>query len=158
MKLLALAAVLAMTGTQARAAPRPRSERAVTIASSSDVSRAVLDPHTRSRHGAIVRRALLDVLERTGSNVRHPGIPLRQIDVSIVAWRIAPAGRGIDVSTELRVVICDDHGRMLSILVGRARISAPSDTRLAELREQALTEAVGGMSSSLQSQLARETS
>jgi len=55
-------------------------------------------------------------------------------------------------------VICDDQGKMLSIVTGRARISAPGHTRIAELREQAVAEAVGGMMQTLQSQLDRTTS
>ena len=64
-----------------------------------------------------------------------------------------------DVSAELKVVLCDDHGKMLSIVTGRATVSAPrGKVRIAELREQALTEAVGGLTHSLQSQLARAAS
>jgi hypothetical protein len=83
---------------------------------------------------------------------------MRQVDVAIVAWRVQPATDRITVSAELRVVVCDEHGRILSILTGRASVSAPRATQITELREQALAEAVGGMSHSLQSQLARTTS
>jgi hypothetical protein len=48
---------------------------------------------------------------------------------------------------------------MLSIVTGRATVSAPSrGAPIAELREQALAEAVGAMSRSLHSQLVRATS
>jgi hypothetical protein len=159
MRTLVLVVALSVAGTAASAAPRPRTERAVTIASSSDESPGVLDAHARTLHGAIVRRALLDVLQRSGANVRHAGIGPRQIDVAVVAWHIAATAAQLSVMAELRVVVCDDRGRMLSIVTGRASVSAPlRAARLEELREQALAEAVGAMSRSLYSQLARATS
>lgn len=159
MRTLALVAAIAMTGGVAASAPRPRNERGVTIASSGDASPGVLDAHTRQHHGEIVRRALLDALHRSGADVRHAGIGPRQLDVAIVAWHVASTAIRIAVTADLRVVLCDDHGKMLSIMSTRASVSAPSGTAaLAELREQALTEAVGGMTRSLQSQLDRTTS
>jgi hypothetical protein len=158
MKTLALVVALAMIGGVAAAAPRPRGERGVAIASSGDASPGVLDAHTRQRHGEIVRRALLDVLHRSGADVRHAGIGPRQLDVAIVGWRVVSRAARIDVTADLRVVLCDDHGKMLSILSGRATVSAPHGTNLDELREQALTEAVGGMTRTLQAQLERTTS
>jgi hypothetical protein len=155
---LVLVIALSIVGTAASAAPRPRNERAVTIASSSDDSPGVLDAHTRKRHGEIVRRALLDVLQRSGADVRHAGIEPRQIDVAVVAWHVTQTGRQISVAAELRIVVCDDRGKMLSIVTGRAIVSAPNRaTPIAELREQALAEAVGAISRSLQSQLVRAT-
>jgi hypothetical protein len=163
MRALALAIAVFVAGSviphRANAAPRPRSERAVTIASASDDSPGALDAHARKRHGEIVRRAMLDVLQRTGADVRHAGMEPRQIDVAVVAWRVTQAAADLSVGAELRVVVCDAHGRMLSIVTGRATVSVPSrGARIAELREQALAEAVGAMSRSLQSQLARATS
>jgi hypothetical protein len=158
MRTLALVVALAVSGGAAAAAPRPRSEYGVTIASSGDDSPGVLDVHTRRRHGEIVRRALLDVLHRWGANVRHDGIAPRQLDAAIIAWHVASSASRTDVSAELKVVLCDDHGKMLSIMTGRATVSAPrGNVRLAELREQVLAEAVGGMTRSLQSQLDRTT-
>jgi hypothetical protein len=174
-------------GDVAVATPRPRGSAAVRIASSSDASPGVLDAHARRRHGEIVRRALVDVLHRSGTEIagiarvvasagaagsaeddrrdgRHAGIAPRQIaprqiDVTVVAWKISPEAMDVSVTAELRAVVCDHHGKMLSIVTGRARVSAPARfARIAELREQALAEAVGGMSQSLHSQLVRPTS
>jgi len=159
MRAIALAIALSFAGSAASAAPRPRNERAVTIASAIDDSPGVLDAHARRRHGEIVRRAMLDVLQRSGADVRHAGMEPRQIDVAVVGWRVTQAAADLSVGAELRVVVCDAHGLMLSIVTGRATVSAPSrGARIAELREQALAEAVGAMSRSLQSQLARATS
>ena len=159
MRPIALVIALCVAGSSAIAAPRPRSEHAVTIASASDDSPGVLDAHARKRHGEIVRRALLDVLQRSGADVRHAGMEPRQIDVAVVAWRVTLTAAALSVAAELRVVVCDGRGRMLSIVTGRATVSAPSrGARITELREQALAEAVGAMSRSLPSQLARATS
>jgi hypothetical protein len=141
------------------AAAGPRGVPGVTVASSSDSSPGVLDAHARSQHGEIVRRALLDVLRRSGADVRHAGIGPRKLDAVVTAWRISTAAHQTDVAVELRVVIADDHGRMRSILTGRARVSAPAApgraTPLAELREQAIAEAVRSLRPALEDQLAR---
>jgi hypothetical protein len=156
MRTLVVAAALALTAHIAAAAPR--GAPGVVIASSSDSSPGTLDVRARVQHREIVRRALLDVLHRSGADVRHAGIGVRRLDVAIVAWRVTPSTGQLDVAVELRVVICDETGRMLSILTGRARMSAPDRAPLPALREQVLAEAVRGMTSSLQSQLARAVS
>jgi len=159
MKTLALVVALATLGNVAGAAPRPRGERGITIASAGDASPGVLDALTRRHHAEIVRRALLDVLHRSGADVRHAGVGPRQLDVAIVGWRVTSTATTTDVTAELKVVLCDDHGKILSIVTGRARVSGPRDpSRLAELREQALTGAVGGMTHTLHSQLDRAVS
>jgi hypothetical protein len=155
MRNLAVVLALVVAGSPVAAAPRPSG---VTIASASDTSPGGLDAHARQRHSEIVRRALREALRHSGSRAPHTAIAPRQLDITIVAWRVAPSPRRIDVSIELRVVICDRHGRMLSIVTARARVSSPSPgARLAELREQALAEAVGAITQSLQSQLDRAT-
>jgi hypothetical protein len=156
-----LVLVIALLGTANIGFAIPRSDAAVgvTITSSSDASPGVLDAHARKRHGEIVRRALLDVLHRSGTTVRHARTGARQIDISVVAWRVVPTAHELAVFAELRAVVCDDRGRMLSIVTGRATVSVPArNARLPELREQVLAEAVGGMTRSLQSQLGRATS
>ncbi len=149
---LTLAVALGVFGAgEASAAPAPLG---VMIASSNDASPGVLDARVRKRHGEIVRRALLDVLHRSGADVRHSGRLPRQIDIAIVAWHIVSTADQIRVSADLRVVLCDGHGRILSIVTGRARLTVPRlRARLPELREQVLAEAVAGMTRSLQSQL-----
>jgi hypothetical protein len=158
MLVVAISLVAAATSL-ANAAPALRIERGVTIASASDASPGVLDPHARKRHGEIVRRALHDVLQRSGADVRYAGIGARQIDAAVVGWRVAQDVAQLSVSAELRVVVCDERGKMLAIVTGRARVSSPvRSARLADLRAQALAEAVGAMSRSLPPALARATS
>jgi hypothetical protein len=159
MRSLAVVLALVVAAPLAVAAPRPRNEVGVRVATASDTSPGTLATGVRARHADVVRRALLEALHRSGADVRRAGEPLKQIDVSIIAWRVASAAERTDVSTELRVVICDGHGRMLAIVTGRAKISAPGrNAPIAELREQALAEAVGGITRSLQSQLERANS
>jgi len=149
MRIIALAVAVVLSGSIAHASAH--GERAVTIASASDASPGVLAPAARKRHGAIVRQAMLDVLRRAGVSVGHAGA--RQLDVAVIAWRIVPRAGTTDVTAELRVVVCDGHGKMLAIVSGRATVSG-SSAQLTSLREQALAEAVGGMTRTLRSQLA----
>jgi hypothetical protein len=160
MRIFPVLIAMAVTGSlaaAAAAAPGLRGRPGVTIASASDASPGRLASHERERHAEIVRQALRDVLHRSGADVRRGGMPMRQIDVSVVGWNVATLAGRIDVSAVLRLVICDDHGRMLSIVTGRASVSGRS-TQLAALREQVLAEAIGGMTRQLASQLARATS
>jgi hypothetical protein len=154
MRSLAVIVALSVMGSVATATPRPRSEQGVTITSAEDASPGTLNRRVRARHGDVVRQALLDVLRRPGADVRLAGIGPRQIDVSVVSWRVTPRARWTDVSAELRIVVCDSRGKMISIVTGRATVSG-ARTQIAQLREQALAAAVGGMTDSLQSQLAR---
>lgn len=160
MRTLALALIVALIAPASIAVAQPRHAAAsgAAIASSSDQSPGVLDAHARKRHGEIVRRALLDVLHRSGTNLRHAGAGAHKIDIAVVAWRVVPAGRELSMSVELRAVVCDERGRILAIVIGRASMSAPARARLPALREQLLAEAVAGMSRSLQSQVGRATS
>lgn len=128
---------------------------AVMIASSSDTSPGVLDAHARTEHGAIVRRALRDVLRRAGAEVRLTGSGARRLDVAVVAWRVLPAAQQTEVAVEIRVIVNDERGRMISIVTGRAKVSAPGSAKLAELREEAIAEAIRGIAPTLQTQLAR---
>jgi len=157
--LIVAISLIAAATSAADATPHPRSERGVTIASASDDSPGVLDAHARRRHGEIVRRALHDVLLRSGADVRYAGIGARQIDAAVVGWRVTQNAAQLSVSAELRVLVCDGRGKMLAIVTGRASVSSPArGARLAEMREQALAEAVGAMSRSLPPAVALATS
>lgn len=129
---------------------------AVMISSTVDHSPGQLDARVRGQHGEIARRTLRDVLRRSGADVRLAAIGARKLDVSVVKWKIAPSGPQLDVTVELRVIVADEHGRMLSILTGRAKVSAPGETPIAQLREEAIAEAVRGMTPALQAQLRRD--
>jgi hypothetical protein len=155
MRSLAVVLVAAL-GLVAPRAVEAQPSLAVMIASSSDSSPGTLDAHARGQHGEIVRRALRDVLRRAGTEVRLVAAGVRRLDVAVVGWKISSAARQTDVSVELRVIVVDEHGRMISILTGRAKLSASGTAPLAELREQAIAEAVRGMSPALTAQLRRD--
>jgi hypothetical protein len=116
----------------------------------------VLDAHARTAHCAIVRRALVDVLRRAGAEVRWTANGARRLDVAVVAWHVTPTADQTDVAVELRVVIGDERGQMRAIVTGRAKVSAPGSPPIAELRAQAIAEAIHGIAPTLQAQLARD--
>lgn len=151
-----LLSAVALLGALALARPAAAQPLAVMIASSSDASPGGLDARARTAHGAVVRRALRDVLRRAGADVRLTGNGARRLDVAVVAWHVTPAATQTEVAVELRVLVADEHGRMLSILTSKAKISAPGSARLAELREQAIAGAIEGIAPALQAQLARD--
>lgn len=148
-------AVAALVGVAPRVVEAQPSV-AVMIATTGDSSPGTLDAHARGQHGQIVRQALRDVLRRTGAEVRLVASGVRRLDVAVTGWKIVTVAKQIDVAVEMRVIVADHHGRMLSILTGRAKVSADEGTPLAELRAQAIAEAVRGMSPALQQQLRRD--
>ena len=121
-----------------------------------DSSPAQLDVRARKLHGQIARRAATESLYRTGIDVRRAGTATHQLDVSIINWHVASAGGRADVTAEIRIVLCDHQGKMLSIVNGKATISG-NDTRLAELRQQAIAQGVGHLVARLGSQIARSS-
>jgi hypothetical protein len=125
----------------------------VSVMSASDSSPERLDARTRTLHGQIARRAAIDTLHRTGIAAR-PGSAARQLDVSVIGWRIASADGRAAVTAEIQLVLCDDKGRMLSIVNGKATIHGQA-SQLVTLREQAIAEGVGHLVARLGSQIAR---
>ena len=115
-----------------------------------------LDVHARKLHGQIARRAAIETLHRGGIAARRAGTAARQLDVSVIHWRVASTGSRTDVTAEIRVVLCDHNGRMLSIVNGKATASGLS-AQLTLLREQAIAEGVGHLVGKLGAQLARSS-
>jgi hypothetical protein len=147
---------VALIGASAHPIAAAPGTLAVMIASSMDTSPGVLDAHARTEHCAIVRRALGEVLRRAGAEVRRTAGGARRLDVAVVAWRVTAAATQTDVAVEIRVVVSDERGRMRAIVTGRAKVSAPGSAPIAELREQAIAEAIRGIAPTLQTQLARD--
>ena len=142
MRSIAILFVACLTVTSAGAA--------VTITSVSD--HASLEASARKSNSEVMRRALVEVV----TPVRGP---VRQIDASIVAWRIETVGTRVEVTASLRIAICDERGQLLSIVSGRATVSAPwrriREAQLRELRWQAVESAVDSAAEHLRSQLAQ---
>ena len=126
----------------------------ISVMTASDSSSEQLDARARKRHGQIARRTATETLRRGGIDARRAGLAARQLDVSVTRWRVASAGRRTDVTAEIRIVLCDDKGKMLSILNGKATISG-ENAQLASLREQVIVEGVGQLVAKLGPQLAR---
>lgn len=135
------------------AGAEPGREAGVSVMTASDASPERLDPRTRTLHGQIARRAATDTLHRSGI-AAHPGAAARQLDVSVTRWRIASTGGHTEVTAEIRIVLCDSKGRMLSIANGKATIRG-QDTQLADLRRQAIAEGVGHLVAQLGTRIAR---
>ena len=109
-------------------------DAAVTIATATDD--ASIDAAARKANADVMRRALADVV----APVRGPA---RQIDASIIAWHVETVGTQIEVTASLQFAICDAHGQLVSIVSGRATITAPRrSAQLPDLRKQAVETAV----------------
>jgi len=124
----------------------------VSVMTACDSSPEQLNSQARKTHGRIARRAATETLYRSGIVARRAGTAPRQLDVSVTRWSVASAGGHIDVTAELRVVLCDNMGKMLVIVNGKATASGPN-AQLATLREQAITEGISHLVAKLASQL-----
>ena len=125
----------------------------VSVMTASDSSPEHLDAHARKLHGQIARRAATETLHRNGIEARHTGAG-RQLDVAVTHWRVASADGYTNVIAEIRIVLCDDKGKMLSVVNGKAMIRGET-AQLASLRAQAISEGVGHLVARLGPQLAR---
>jgi hypothetical protein len=128
--------------------------RGVSVMTACDASPERLDAGARELHGRIARRAATETLHRHGIGARRMGPVDRQLDVTVIRWRVVRAGGRADVTAEIRVVLCDGDGRMLSIANGKATASG-LDGELAALREQAIAAGVGDLVARLGPQLAQ---
>ncbi|HEV7558550.1 MAG TPA: hypothetical protein VGO00_23935, partial [Kofleriaceae bacterium] len=106
------------------------------VTSACDSSPGQLDAATRKLHGEIARRALTNSLDKNSVVVEGK----RQLDVSVTSWLVSIAGSRTDVTAEVRIVICDAHGKMLSIVHGKAKVTAYR-AKVDDLRRQAIAEA-----------------
>lgn len=144
--------VCAFTADDASA--RPAHDAGVSVMTARDSSPERLDADARRHHGQIARRAATESLALHGIGARRTGTTDGQLDVSVTHWRVASTARRADVTAEIRIVLCDRSGRMLTIVNGKATVSgAPAD--LAALRELAIDEGVRHMVARLGPQLAQ---
>jgi hypothetical protein len=120
----------------------------VIVTSACDSSPGQLDAKTRKLHGEIARRALTNSLDR--DRIEVPG--KRQLDVSVTNWLVSTAGSRTEVTAEIRIVICDEAGKMMSIVNGRATVIAYR-AKVDDLRRQAIAEAIESVRRPLHSQL-----
>ena len=124
----------------------------VMVTSACDSSPGHLDARTRKLHGEIARRVLKNSLDRDRVQVEGK----RQLDISVTSWQVSTAGSRTVVSAEIRIVICDEHGKMLSIVHGKATVTA-YHAKVDDLCCQAIAEAIESSSRGLRSQLHART-
>jgi len=163
MRQLALAVFVLWLANRTAVAESARPEIFVTITSASDHTPNT-NPGERVRNADTIRRVLLAALARTPeltstvADVRRFGLDVRKIDIEVVQLRVDRIGDDISVSAQLRLVVCDERGRMLSILSGGASARRPARVArgdLDQLRRDALEGAVHGMFTPLRTHLLR---
>src|SRR5262249_31883290 len=153
MRRMALAVFVLWIANHTVAADPARPELFVTIASASDHTPGA-NAVERARNADTIRRVLLSALARTPeltstvADVRRCGRDVGKIDIEVVGLRVDRTGDNVEVAARLRLVVCDDRGRMLSILSGGASARRPARVArgdLDQLRRDALEGAVHGM-------------
>ena len=130
----------------------------VTIMSASDASGQV-DPEVRKHHVATMRRVLEPAVAAIDAEARRLAVDARQLDVSIVRFDLRTDGSKYYMSTQLRAVISDAHGRMLTMLSSSATVEVPASryraNRVSELRDQAVADASSGLADSVRAHVLR---
>ena len=127
----------------------------VQVKGSNDDSPGKVDKPTRKVNAEIVKAVLQDEL-RTAPAVtmvategQRWGLDARIIDVSIIKLEQSQANGMVEVSTELRLAISDDKGRLLSFLSGGAKVQVPASKYqpkfLLNMKRDAITGAMRGM-------------
>lgn len=127
----------------------------VQVKGANDDSPGKVDKPTRKVNAEIVKAVLQDEL-RTAPLVtmaategQRWNLDARIIDVSIVKLEQTQANGMVEVSTELRLAISDDKGRLLSFLSGGAKVQVPASKYqpkfLLNMKRDAITGAMRGM-------------
>ena len=156
MRTLAILVVLLAVSGSARADGRP--QISVAIASSHDESPGDRAAAERDANRETIRQALLAELKASPqlTTIAQPGIEARRVDLSIVALTATETEHGVELETELKIVISDASGRILSILTGGAHCEVARHTSAARLRtfeKQLLDDAMRGMFGPLRAHL-----
>jgi hypothetical protein len=175
MRMIALVLVMLSGIAQADVA---RPQVVVTIASSHDESPESADQAARDANRETIRQALLaalrsspqltsvaqaGALDQTAQPVGRAersarGALDRRVDLSVVALHAVEGAHGVELSTELKVVISDASGQILSIVSGGAKAEVSRHafgSRLPAIRKQLLQDAMQGMFGPLRAHLLR---
>jgi hypothetical protein len=165
MRRLAIAVVVLWLAAHAARADFAQPQPQIFVTISSAVDHTPGSPSEHARNADTIRRVLLSALARTPqltstvADVRRFGLDVRKIDIEVVSLRVARIGDDIEVSAQLRLVVCDEHNHMLSILSGGASAKRPARLARADqldgLRRDALEGAVHGMFAPLRTHLLR---
>ena len=146
--------LLALFGLAAVAVADP--VRLVRITSVTDDSGEV-DAGARARHTATVSAALGPAVAAIDAEFARLGGEARQLDVSIVRFDLTHDDARYYLTTELRVVISDGEGRMLTLQSACATVEVSARAyrpeRLERMRRDALADASAGLADSLRARL-----
>lgn len=163
MRRLAIVAVVLWIAAHSAGAEIAQSQPQIFVTISSAVDHSPGTPSEHARNADTIRRVLVSALARTPeltstvADVRRFGLDVRKIDIEVVALRVDRIGDDVEVSAKLRLVVCDAHNHMLSILSGGASAKRPARTFRADqldvLRRDALEGAVHGMFAPLRTHL-----
>lgn len=140
-----------------------RPQVVVTIASSHDESPDDQDAAARDANRETIRQALLVALRSSPqlTSVTQQGVEARRVDLSIVALHATPGEHGVELSAELKVVISDANGKILSVVTGGAKAEVSRHafgSRLPAIKKQLLQDAMQGMFDPLRLHLLRSLS
>lgn len=146
---------VAALGSNARAEPA----KIVTVASVSDVS-GETDPDWREHDVELVSTSIAPPVAAIDAEARRLELEARQLDVSIARIDVTQEDGKVHVTAEIRVVISDADGRMLSLLSSCASVevsaTAYRPSRLARMRDRALEDASAGIAESVRAKLLRD--
>ena len=136
-----IALLLMMLCGAAAADPNVRVE----IASShDDVS---VDVASRDANRETIRQALQASLAQSPQLVAT-GAASRRVDLSVMSIDAIDGDHGVELSTQLKIVISDASGKILSIVTGGAKVEVSHrafGSRLPAIRRQLLRDAVDGL-------------
>lgn len=127
----------------------------VVVKSCNDDSPGRADKKTRTAHAELLRAAMTGglaaapLVTATAAVARRLSLQPRAVDASVVKMSLRAKGNMLEVETELRLVISDDSGKMLSMLTGGAKVTVPRKgfnwSYLPQLRKDAIDNAVRGL-------------
>jgi hypothetical protein len=127
-------------------------ESKVLIESATDATKG--SRRQRAQNTITLRRTLDDLLASHTVNANA------HVDATVVSLTVQPKGKLMIVSAQVRLAISDDNGRILSVLVGGAKVEAPRADRgrLGHLRDEAVSAAAEGMFDKLKTSLSQARS
>ena len=127
----------------------------VLVKSCNDDSPGRADKKTRATHADLLRAVMTSELAAaplvtsTATVAKRLSLRPRAVDASVVKMDLRAKGRYLELEAELRLVISDDSGKMLSMLTGGAKVSVPRKgfnwSYLPQLRKDAIESAVRGL-------------
>ncbi len=161
MRTLAILVVLVVAGGSAHADGKP--QISVAIASSHDESPGARDAAAREANRETIKQALLASLKSSSqlTSVAQAGVEARRVDLTVVVLDVTEGARGMQLRAELKIVISDATGKILSIVTGGAKSQVSRrawGTRPHAIEKQLLEDAMQGMFGPLRTHLLRTAS